>query len=275
MATNLHVRTSTIQILASTDPTRVPEARPGEDVVPLSIFPPINWPRASEAVLRAMIDGLRRESVPRGSRLPRDVELARHFGVGRIVVREALEQLRLRGMITARRGKGGGVFVADFAFPADMLSSRSKLNEQEIHELLEARRWLETATCLLAARHADAEDLRALEELVDRLEEPQPSPEDFIELDIRFHLRVADASRNDILVRCVTGVLRDVSLLRQQFPLEPSQRGRAVALQRALLEAIRAGDLAAVRDSVDRHMLQLEEPLLGESLDTGFTPPAA
>ncbi len=126
----------------SAEPHAASDARPPAEVVPLEIFPPIALPRASEAVLRAMIDGLRRESVQRGSRLPRDVDLARHFGVGRIVVREALEQLRQRGMITARRGKGGGVFVADIAFPADLLASRTSLDEAEVDELLEARRWL-------------------------------------------------------------------------------------------------------------------------------------
>lgn len=236
------------------------------NIVPLETFPPINWPRASEAVLRAMIDGLRRRSVSRGSRLPRDTELAEYFGVSRIVVREALEQLRQRGMVEPRRGKGGGVFVSDIAFPADMLASRTHLSDEETHELLEARRWLETACCLLAARHADDADLAELTVLVDQLKESRAMPADFIELDIRFHLRVAQISRNAILARCVTGVLRDVSLLRKSYDVSPEERDRAIVLQQDLLDAIASHDPARVRDAVDRHMVQIEDPLTQDSL---------
>ncbi len=73
-------------------------------------------------------------------------------------------------------------------------------------------------------------------------------------------------SRNAVLTRCVTGVLRDVSLLRQEYSVTETERDRAVALQRGMLEAIRSGDHDAVRDAVDAHMLQLEVPLIGRSL---------
>jgi DNA-binding FadR family transcriptional regulator len=46
-------------------------------------FPPIALPRASDAVSRALVDGIRAGLAPVGSKLPKDSELARAFGVSR------------------------------------------------------------------------------------------------------------------------------------------------------------------------------------------------
>ena len=70
--------------------------------VEASAFPNVDLPRASDAVMRALIDGIRAGAAPPGSRLPRDQELARRFGVSRPVVREAIDLLRRAGIVGIR-----------------------------------------------------------------------------------------------------------------------------------------------------------------------------
>jgi len=96
------------------------------DVAPAD-FPPIELPRAADRVLRALVDGIRAGSIPPGSRLPRDHELAARFGVSRPVVRDALDQLRRAGLLDVRRGPGGGAFVRAIAVPHALLTDRDEM----------------------------------------------------------------------------------------------------------------------------------------------------
>ena len=138
---------------------------------------------------------------PPGTRLPRDRELAIRFGVSRPVVREAIDILRRAGIVEVRRGNRGGVFVRSLAIPTELLTGRTRLGLEEIRQLLEARRTIETTCALLASERAMTADLDGLQALADGLEGTRDSPEDFIELDVRFHLRLAALSGNAPLER--------------------------------------------------------------------------
>ena len=50
--------------------------------------------------------GILSGAIPVGSRLPTVVDLANHFNVARITIREAIRILREEGLLVASRGKG-------------------------------------------------------------------------------------------------------------------------------------------------------------------------
>ena len=95
--------------------TSDPEATPRAEA-----FPPISLPRASDAVTAALIDGIRAGAAPIGTYLPRDQDLATHFGVSRAVVREAMDRLRRAGILEDRRGNRGGAIVRSLTIPTDL-----------------------------------------------------------------------------------------------------------------------------------------------------------
>src|SRR6185437_13985472 len=109
-------------------------------------FPAVELHRASDAVSRALVDGIRAGLAPVGSKRPKDSELARAFGVSRAGVREALDVLRRAGIVEMRRGHLGGVFVRSLVIPTELLTDRTSLVLAEVRQLLEARRAVET-TC--------------------------------------------------------------------------------------------------------------------------------
>lgn len=51
-------------------------------------------------------------SLPPGSRLPSELELAEQYGVARVTVRRAIAELRTEGLITIMRGRGTYVAFA-------------------------------------------------------------------------------------------------------------------------------------------------------------------
>ena len=229
-------------------------------------FPDLDLPRASDAVMRALIDGIRAGAAPPGSRLPRDQELARRFGVSRPVVREALDPLRRAGIVDVRRGSRGGVFVRSLAIPTELLTGRTVLGLGEITQLLEARRSIETTCALLAAERASVADFTALATLARSLDGARTNPEDFIELDVRFHLRIAAASGNEPLEGFLATVFRDLAVIRVQYPVEYGDMDTAIGYQLDTLAAMETRDPEAVLRSIDRHLAGLEGHFLGREI---------
>ena len=236
-----------------------------------SSFPRPSIPRASDAVTQALVEGIRSGAASVGARLPKDVELARRFGVSRLVVREAIDRLRRAGVLDVRRGPGGGAFVRSLALPTELLTDRTGLALEEIRALLEARRTVESAGASLALTRAGDEDLDALASLVEQLDASRDDPLAFIELDVQFHLRLAAASGNEYLRRWLGEVFRGLGAARSGYPLGFGDMDTAVAYQRDTLAALRRRERAALETSLDVHLGGLEEHFLGRRLAGALT----
>ncbi|MGV9941430.1 GntR family transcriptional regulator [Streptomyces sp. NPDC003401] len=80
-------------------------------------------------IAKELLDELRDGTIPPGERLPAERQLAEHFGVSRVTVRQALEVLRRDGQVaTDRRGSHAvlpGAQVADPAWLTFPVGSRS------------------------------------------------------------------------------------------------------------------------------------------------------
>jgi GntR family transcriptional repressor for pyruvate dehydrogenase complex len=242
--------------------TDAPASPSDERIVP-SAFPALVLPRASDAVTQALVDGIRSGAARPGTRLPSDRELAAHFGVSRPVVREALDQLRRAGIVDVRRGSGGGVFVRSLAIPTALLTDRTDLRREEIRQLLEARRSIETTCALLSAENASESDLDGLAALAHGLEGLHERPEDFIELDVRFHLRLAALSGNRPLEGFLASVFRQLAAIRSEYPIEYGDMETAIAYQLDTVAALRTREPERVLASIDRHLQGLEGHFLG------------
>ena len=97
-----------------------------------------------------------------GDKLPTEHQLAAQFHVSRVVVREALQQLRTEHLIVTRHGSGS--FVAkpqDFAVLPYLFASNIDLNltDDEFQDLMDLRTCIEFRAMELAAKRATKEDL--------------------------------------------------------------------------------------------------------------------
>jgi GntR family transcriptional regulator, transcriptional repressor for pyruvate dehydrogenase complex len=159
-----------------------------------------------------------------GSRLPNEADMARMFGVSRTTVREALRVLSSQGLLFTERGVTGGTFVsrADSQNVSDLLEiGLNVLAGHEaltIEELLETRELIEARAARLAATRRTNDDLRVLDELLatERSIGAESSFDDAFEAHIRFHVAIAEASHNRlllVLIKPVFNVLRDLASL--------------------------------------------------------------
>lgn len=137
-----------------------------------------------------------------GDRLPPEREIAEMLDVTRTVVREALIMLEIKGLVEVRRGTG--IYVLDNAAGEGAAESAdmNHCNDAGPFELLQARQLLESNIAEFAALQATREDIIKMRQAL-QLEERElasSAPGGFESGDMQFHLAIAEATHNSMLV---------------------------------------------------------------------------
>ena len=197
-----------------------------------------------------------------GHKLPPERELAERFQTSRVALREALRTLEKEGMISIRRGFGGGAFVADFdsALRAlmDSLNTVVKLGQAKSAHLTEVRTMLEPQIARLATLRADAKDLEAIESVLLVQEEELRRGALIRKYDMEFHRRVADAAHNPVLSIVVNAVNESIRDAIFRSKLSPDMRARVVGYHRNIFEAIRSRDAARAQGLMAEHVVGVQ-----------------
>jgi GntR family transcriptional repressor for pyruvate dehydrogenase complex len=175
---------------------------------------PARRTRLAEHVAEQIIDLVKQQALRPGERLPTESELMERMEVGRSTVREALRGLAVLGLLEIRQGQG--TFVK--APPASdgttsMAAIFTALSRGLTEELLEARAIIEVRMTALAARRATAEDLAALDRVVEESRGAIAAGLSCAALSAQFHLCVARAAHNDVLEGFVASY---IDLLRER-----------------------------------------------------------
>lgn len=133
-------------------------------------------------------------------KLPSEQTLADEFGVSRNVIREALKLLKERGLVESRNGTGSYITKPEAANLSDVISRMVAMNHIDYLAIYEIRSILETASCRKAARTATKEQLAQMQELLENLKDRSISVEERREKDFAFHIAIAEAAGNPLLV---------------------------------------------------------------------------
>ncbi|MFC4767730.1 FadR/GntR family transcriptional regulator [Effusibacillus consociatus] len=137
-----------------------------------------------------------------GDKLPTLVEMSEMLNVGRATVREAFSALQAKGLIDIRHGEGTfvrSIGLENFQEPMNICL----LKGDDLVELLEVRKILEVGAAEMAARNRTEEDLQELRAALDMMGAFQESEPESVEADFRFHMAVAKASGNSMLVSLI------------------------------------------------------------------------
>lgn len=138
-----------------------------------------------------------------GERLPPEREIAEMLDVTRTVVREALIMLEIKGLVEVRRG--AGIYVLDNSGSQNTDSPDANVcNDAGPFELLQARQLLESNIAEFAALQATREDIVKMRQAL-QLEERElasSAPGSSESGDMQFHLAIAEATHNSMLVSC-------------------------------------------------------------------------
>ena len=128
------------------------------------------------------------------------------LGVGRSSVREAVRALGFMGVIESKPGRGS-VVVMRMDNPIPPRDAAYALQSSAMLDLYEVRRFLEEGAVALAAERASPADLSAIEQAAKAVEARFALKQSAFRQNVDFHLAIAGASHNNILVESLRRLL--------------------------------------------------------------------
>jgi GntR family transcriptional regulator, transcriptional repressor for pyruvate dehydrogenase complex len=228
-------------------------------------FEPVASRRTFEEAVEQIAEKIKSGDLHIGDRLPSERELAAQMRISRPTLREAVRTLAEAGVLDVRRGQSGGIFVSSELIPRELVRSRQAIRVSEVAGVLEARRLLEPRVAQLAAVHASEDDFATLAGLIERKRELAADDdflrhEDlFLQLDLKFHLAMARATRNSTVVQLMRSVLSRLEIARDMAVHAPLVPDWVISIHERTLGAIRSADFELIDTVMDEHLAQLEQ----------------
>lgn len=133
-----------------------------------------------------------------GSKLSSERELALQFNVSRNVVREAIKVLREKGFVDIQVGRGVFVKKPEPKLVSESLERVLDTSITGMEEILEVREVLELAIIKRVVHQATDEDISELKKIFEEMESKKFHVNEFVELDAKFHLQLATATKNNV-----------------------------------------------------------------------------
>ena len=216
--------------------------------------------RLYEQIVQQIEDSILKRDLKPGDQLPAERDLAQQFGVSRTAVREAVKVLREKGLVEAYSGRG--TFITDGTSQAirQSLDRLIKIGQPEgsIH-LVEVREILEPEIAALAATRAEETHLAAMREAIAVMDRAGKDPDAFIEADLDFHLALAEAAANPLILSLIDSI---VGFLREQrmgiFYVDGGPE-RGQFHHKRILEATENRDPEKAREAMRAHLRQVRE----------------
>lgn len=165
-----------------------------------------------EQIQKNIIDG----DLKKGDRLPSERELSELMNISRTSIREALRVLESMGVVESIHGEGNFICSNTEKSLLQPLSMMFKLNNGKYQDIFELRKVLEVENARLAAIRATDMDCRELLTIVKEMEAESKGEnrnEILVELDKRFHNKVASMSKNCL----IESLFNTASMLFERF----------------------------------------------------------
>lgn len=228
-------------------------------------FAHIQQRRLSDEIVEQLETMILEGALQAGERLPAERKLAEQFGVSRPSLREAIQKLIAKGLLISRQGGGNYVSQEVGATFSDPLLNLLAEKHDAHKDLLEFRHTLEGACAYYAALRATPADHERLAVAFAELErcynttQNTASPVEEGLADARFHLAIAEASHNAVLLHTIRGLF---DLLRKNvvtniggmYMQRKETRDMLITQHRALYQAIQAGDAEQARALSNQHI---------------------
>lgn len=218
-----------------------------------------------EEVTDALVSMIKSGKLKPGDRLDSVEQLAKYFDVSRSAVREALSGMRAMGLIVMRQGEGTFVTKFDASNFTLPINTGLLMKKEDIKEIYEVRKILEIGAAKSAAIHHKVEDLRPLKEAIADMERAKNNGEIGEEADMRFHMAVANATHNDILIhlmRSVSEVMLSVLReTRQVLVYTEKKTGALIHEHQLIYDAIKDREPEKAYEHMLTHLTNVEKSL--------------
>jgi DNA-binding FadR family transcriptional regulator len=217
-------------------------------------YTPASRTTLADSVVEQLLDQLRRGILKPGDKLPTERMLMEKFGVGRSTVREALQSLARMNLIEARPGAGTTVKEFDITGYLRPDVFALMLSQSDAAAMLEAREVIEVAIIGMAARRADHVDLERIAEVLRSSREALSHEEPTYEYSALFHLALAEAAHNVVLLNVMHSIYGILRVRGQRTVDLPAFIKWEIKSHQELLDLVKAGDVLPAQDAMRKHL---------------------
>ena len=232
-------------------------------------FDQVRQRRLSDDIVEQLEGMILEGTLKSGERLPAERALAEQFGVSRPSLREAIQKLSAKGLLVSRQGGGNYVATSLGSTFSDPLLQLLESNPEAQRDLLEFRHTLEASCAFYAASRATEMDRERLRLAFERLQDCYARVDEVAEegeADANFHLAIAEASHNAVLLHTIRGLFdllkrNVVTNIGGMYKQRSETRDMLISQHRELYLAIIEGRAEDAREVASRHLVYVQEVL--------------
>jgi GntR family transcriptional repressor for pyruvate dehydrogenase complex len=223
-----------------------------QDDLAAVVLRPVRAHHAFESCVEMLATSIRLGLYPTGSTLPPERELAERMGVSRSTLRDAIGALRDAGLLTTRRGRGGGS-VVDFRPEEPGAAVTPDRPREELLDALQFRRIVEPGAAHAAAARRLGDEQAAM--LRAALEQVSSASSKALhrQADSLFHLAIASVTGSPLLIDAVTNVQVRLHEMLSSIPVLDRNIDHSRQQHAAIADAILAGDAGRARRVMESH----------------------
>lgn len=222
--------------------------------------------KLSDVILAQLENMILEGSLAPGEKLPPERELAKQFEVSRPSLREAIQKLEAKGLVTRRQG--GGTFVKNQLEEglSDPLFDLISKHPESQFDLLEFRHALEGIAAYYAALRGTQNDFVKVKQSFEKIAQTSADLAAKAKAINNFHFSIAEASHNVVLLHLVRGMqalLEQNVLQNLQVLSKKNEESEQLAQHRkVLMDAVIEGRPEEARLASNAHLAFIEEALL-------------
>lgn len=228
-----------------------------------NLFTNIKYARVYEQIVEQIRELIQEGKILPGERLPGERDLSTMLGCSRTSLREALRVLEAEGIVIAKPGGGRYVqnvdqrLVMEYSFdPVDLMKTTS------IIYFLEVREMIEPNIAAFACERATEEDILKMERALLKVEAERKDIDEKLVRDSMFHLALAEATHNFVLVTTLETNLNMLQQIRLKTLLSPDRLERSSAEHRAIFDAVKSRKPKEASEAMAAHLQRLRESIL-------------
>ncbi|MDF1591643.1 MAG: FadR/GntR family transcriptional regulator [Desulfobacterales bacterium] len=177
------------------------------------MFTKIETKKKSHIAAEMLIETIKKQKLSPGDKLPPERAISKEMGLSRNTIREAISALQIMGILETRHSQGNYIVNSVDNNNYDTLISLIFKNEEDPFALIDARIAFEPGAAVLASRTATKKDILNLSTCFKRIQKAilANDIETYRLEDHAFHLRIAQITRNPLVVNTISSLLNATS----------------------------------------------------------------
>lgn len=217
----------------------------------------------SEQVYSSILEYVAKHNLQTGDKLPTESELANLFQVSRTSIREAVKALSISGALTSVPGKGTFISPAMMSFVFKYQSNPIFEAVGYISQVMEVRTAVELLVGELSVERATIQDIQNIEESLQDLKEAVNSGKPWALEGARFHILLAESTKNPLIVSLIESYSKAVGRYRDTLVEANTDFDMDIHLKQhdKILEALKERNNEKMIKSIKDHMETTEKNL--------------